>query len=122
MQNYPSFDYHHAMPTPWGKADHAYKICDGVYDVGTPGHGGIMVGKAKARILLSEKAIARGMKWNQYICFEEDCDWSLFAFEQPKLYADSFKKHSLKPEEITEEYVKNSAKKSIERWYPEYFI
>lgn len=111
------------MPTPWGKADSKHLICKGVYDVGTPGHGGIMVGKAQARKLLSPEAIAEGMAWNQWICFEEDCDWSIFAYEQPALYTEAWTRInpiSAKENPITVESTKETARKSLERWHANY--
>ena len=121
------FDYFHAMPTPWGKADYKYSLLPGVFEVGTPGHGGIMVGKAQARKILSDKAIKLGTEWNQYITFEEDCQWALFVYEQPELYAKFWKEKnpimtSEKPEAYTPEAWKESARQTILRWEPEYFI
>ena len=114
--NYPRFDYHHAMPTPWGKADGKHKIAAGVWDVSTPGHGGIMVGKKVARRLLSPAAIKRGMDWGSWYCYEEDCNWALFAYEQPGLYAASWKTHAINPAEITPEWVRREAHDSLIRW------
>lgn len=115
------FNYQNAMPTPWGKADSKHKITDGVYDVATPRHGGILVGKAVAQKLLSPKAIAIGMDWNNYYAFEEDCDWAVFAYEQPELYAASFKTHAINPDRITPDYVRNVARVTLESYYPQYF-
>src|SRR3990167_9593995 len=84
---YPRFNYKNALPTPWGKADSVYKICDRVLEVNTPGHGGILVGKAAARRLLSPKAQAVGFEWAQYIAFEEDCNWAGVVYEEPEIYA-----------------------------------
>ena len=117
------FDYHRAMPTPWGKADSKHEICKGVYDVGTPGHGGIMVGRAQARNLLSPEAIAEGMTWGQWICYEEDCDWAIFAYEQPKLYTEAWIRInpiSAKENPITIESTRETARKTLERWHETY--
>lgn len=119
--NYTMFDYRRAMPSPWGKVDTKHKICAGVYDVGTPSHGGIMVGKSVARRLLSEKAQKMGEPFNNYLCYEEDCKWAFFAFEQPQLYADSFRTHAIRPNEITTERMKERARRTLEAVYPEYF-
>lgn len=124
---YPKFDYQKAMPTPWGKADSKYLITKGVYEVTTPGHGGILVGKAVARKLLSPKAIACGFPWASYYAFEEDCDWSAFVYEQPEIYTKAWSEHNPitskeNPEKYTAEAVKADAMESLKRWHEDYFI
>lgn len=123
---YARFDYKNAMPTPWGKADSKHEIMKSVYEIGTPSHGGIMVGKAQARKLLSKEAIKQGMEWNNWICFEEDCAWAFFVYEQSEIYAKAYKQNnptcfSDNPEKCTSEAWKDAAKNTIEKWYPEYF-
>lgn len=75
------------LNTPWGEAQHQQEICDGVYTVDTAGHGGIMVHARVARSLLSELALAKSEHWDEWYCFEEDCDWALFGYECPDLLA-----------------------------------
>lgn len=123
---YPYFDYQKAMPTPWGKADGKHKICDGVYSVTTPGHGGILVGKKAARKLLSDRALKVGFAWGSWYAFEEDCACSVFIYEQTKLWAEMWNKRNPSmvrenPDQCTVESWKESARKSLERWYPDYF-
>ena len=123
---YSKFNYQKAMPTPWGKADYVHHICKGVVEVGTPGHGGILVGKAVARKLLSPKGQAIGREWNQYLAYEEDCDWSLFAYEQPELYNESRKiscstTYASNPEKFTVEETKRYAAETLKRWHQDYF-
>jgi len=108
------FNYKLAMPTPWGKADHKRRLMAGVYDIGTPSHGGIMIGKAVARKILSPGAIACGMEWNQWLCFEEDCNASAVMYEKPELFLAE------RPS-LTAEQLRESCRKSLERWNPEYF-
>lgn len=114
------------MLTPWGKADSVRKICEGVVEVSTPSHGGILVGKATARKLLSEKAQKIGREWNQYLAYEEDCDWSAFAYEQPEMYNEArkvacFTAYTQMPEKFTPEETKKAAGENLTRWHPEYF-
>ncbi len=115
------FDYQKAMPTPWGKADNKHKICEGVYNVGTPSHGGIMVGKTVAKKLLSAKAQAIGMDWGTWLCYEEDCDWAVFAYEQPKLYSEAWNREN--PLSFhNEEENKKEARSCLETWHADYFV
>lgn len=39
----PRLEPHTGMKTPWGRADHVRKLLEGIWFVGTPGHGGIKV-------------------------------------------------------------------------------
>ncbi len=57
----------------WGKVDYSKKHCRGVIEVSTPRHGGIMVSKGFAKKNLSIAAQKRGVDWNGYLCYEEDC-------------------------------------------------
>src|SRR2546428_14183006 len=75
------------MLTPWGVSSHQTQITDGVWLVETARHGGILVRRRVAHTLLSPEAMARGKSWGSWLVYEEDCDWSLFAYEQPLLYA-----------------------------------
>lgn len=71
------------MMTPWGQADYTRKAREGVYSVGTPGHGGVLVGRGVARQHLSAQAQAIGQPFGSWLAFEEDCDWAAVGYEQP---------------------------------------
>lgn len=105
------------MRTRWGASQHRHKITQGVYEVDTAGHGGIMVRKEVAQQLLSKEALNVSDTWEGWICFEEDCDWALFVYEQPVLYAACRAKQGRK--ETAEEW-KQLARKTLEHWYPKY--
>ena len=66
--------YKRPYSSPWGKIQHIKKKTDGVYEVSTAGHGGIMVCTEAASQLLSKTAIDHGDLRNGFYCFEEDCD------------------------------------------------
>lgn len=108
------------MMTPWGNSQHAYKICEGVYEVDTAGHGGIMIGKRVAEKLLSEHARAKGEVFGVWLCYEEDCDWAVFAYEQPALYAAARARAgcSLK----TPEETKQGARETLQSWKQIYLL
>jgi hypothetical protein len=107
------------MMTPWGASQHQHKITEGVYEVDTAGHGGILVSIAAATHLLSPKAIERGWRWSQWYAYEEDCDWALFAYEQPALYTAARTKQGCTPR--TAEDMQQIARGCLERWHPMYF-
>lgn len=58
--------------SPWGKVQTTEKLADGVYEISTPGHGGIMVRETDAQGLLSPETIAIGGAENGWCYFEED--------------------------------------------------
>lgn len=106
------------MNTPWGPSQHQHKITEGVYEVDTAGHGGILVDVDVAPELLSPAAIERGWHWGQWYAYEEDCLWAFFAYEQPGLYAAARKKQGCIPR--TAEETKQDARETIILFYPSY--
>ena len=71
------------MITPWGSSDSEKQFERGLTWVGTPSHGGFLVGKAYARKHLSPAAIAEGSPFGQCLAFEEDCDAAIVLYELP---------------------------------------
>lgn len=109
------------MLTPWGPSQHSHKITEGVYEVDTAGHGGVMVGTAVATQLLSPAAIEHGWKWGSWYAYEEDCDWAIFAYEQPELYAAA--RNALDGyTQRTPEETKQIARDTLARWCLDYLI
>ncbi len=98
------------MPTPWGEAQTKRALAPGVYLVTTAGHGGILIGKSRAKELLSEQAIKIGMAWGSFLAYEEDCDVSAVFYEHPEYASWMDVKTS-----------KKLAEDSLKRWYPAYF-
>jgi hypothetical protein len=70
--------------TPWGNSDSEKRYDRGLTWVGTPSHGGFLVGKAYARKHLTPAAIAAGMPFGPYIAFEEDCLATIVLYELPQ--------------------------------------
>ena len=60
--------------SPWGAVESHYELCNGVFRVSTPSHGGIMIHIDIAKYMLSKEARKEGFTENGYLCFEEDCD------------------------------------------------
>lgn len=73
------------METIWGEIQTSNRLADGVVDVTTASHGGIIVDKRVANIFLSKEAIQAATYDNGHYYFEEDCDWAIFAFENPTI-------------------------------------
>lgn len=73
------------MQTPWGASDYQEKLAEGMWWVGTPGHGGLMIGKAEARRKLTPEAQACGRPFGNWLCYEEDCDYAVPFYELQEL-------------------------------------
>ncbi len=95
------------MFTPWGNADYKRTLTRGVHVVSTPSHGGVMIAKGYAKKNLSETAIKCGLEYGNYLCYEEDCDYCIPAYELPELFPD------LDVEAIF---------KSLSRWRADYLL
>jgi hypothetical protein len=95
------------MYSPWGPTDFHETKASGVHVVGTPSHGGIMVSEGFAKRYLTQAAISRGLRYGDYLCYEEDCDAAIVVFELPDLFPDS-------------DIVK--AKRSLSLWNADYLL
>lgn len=100
--------------SPWGKVNHERHMCEGVRWVSTPGHGGAMVTLSWAEKHLSKPARDRGTKWSNYLCYEEDCEWAILAFEHPEIFSGDVKDSAFK--------TVSRAFKTVSRWNADYLI
>ena len=75
-----------------------------------------MIAKGWASKHLSEAARKRGMDWNGYLCYEEDCLFAVAAIEMPQHWAAMFQETSAvsNPQEFM--------LRSLSMWNPEYLI
>lgn len=101
------------MFTPWGLSQHVEKFAIGLCSVSTAGHGGFMVGKGFAKKHLTPEAQAQGMEYGNYLAYEEDCLWAVVAYELQKLWPVMFPNQDAI-------VLKETIKKSLERWVPDY--
>ena len=108
------------MDTPWGYSQHEYVITQGVYEIDTAGHGGILVSPEAALKLLSPAARAKGWRWGNWYAYEEDCDWAIFAFEQPELFAAHLNRVYQGKRAWTAEEVKQMADRVICQFHRDY--
>ncbi len=91
--------------TIWGEIQTSHQLAVGVIDVTTAGHGGIIVDKSVADKYLSSEAKKVADFKNGCYHFEEDCDWAIFAFENPTIVPQQWL-----------QYIENS----LNRWNPDY--
>jgi hypothetical protein len=105
------------METPWGTAQQQYAITDGVYEVHTAGHGGIIVAERVAADLLSQQAMDHAWKWCKWYAYEEDCAWAIFCLEQPDLYTSFCLRRGLS---WSAEKIRSLAREMVELAYPDY--
>lgn len=110
-----------SIPTPWGEAQTYEVVANGVCWVTTARHGGILVDKWIAGTILSDRALAYGFEWGDTYAFEEDEAWAAFVYEQPALYAAYCNRLKQTKRPVTEAAVKQSAKATLRRWFPDYF-
>lgn len=59
-------------PTPWGPAQHASVLAEGVVSVDTASHGGIWLSQPRITQVPEGIAPINGRCW-----YEEDCEWAL---------------------------------------------
>lgn len=90
----------------WGPIQHQKKLANGVYSVDTASHGGIMVHVSVADRYISQKA-KDIIKYPEkgWWCFEEDCDWAIFAHENRDIIPEKWLP-----------YIENALRK----YYPEF--
>jgi hypothetical protein len=81
--------------SPWGAVDYGERVCEGVFFVSTPSHGGFKL-EAKHNVLIPV-AFRRQGGW-----YEEDCDAAIPTFFMPLLF---------KPDEVM------SARQSLRNWH-----
>jgi hypothetical protein len=96
------------MITPWGNSDSEKRYERGLTWVGTPSHGGFLVGKAYAQKHLTAAAIAEGQAFGQYLAYEEDCDAAIVLYELPAT------------REGFSHVIESDLLDSLSRWHPAY--
>ncbi|WP_322198832.1 DUF7007 domain-containing protein [Acutalibacter intestini] len=58
--------------SPWGIIQTTHELADGIFKVGTPSHGGIMIREPLAKECISPELLALGGEENGWCFFEED--------------------------------------------------
>lgn len=101
--------------SPWGAVQKCEELCEGVFEVSTAGHGGIMVRYAVSDFLSSE-ALKCAFRENRSFCFEEDCDAQIVLREM--LDKNMWK---IPARIIDKARYEDSVNQSLQRWHPEYW-
>lgn len=74
------FDSYQRKLTPepinsiWGKVESCRTVANGIYEVTTDKHGGMMIATELAPYVFSAEALEKGVKEKEYLCYEEDCE------------------------------------------------
>lgn len=96
--------------SPWDYVQNCTTIANGIYDVSTEGHGGVMIVAELAPHILSPEALEIGFIENGYYCYEEDCDASVPLREL-------YDKGILNEEQYFREYRVKSARHEAQNGY-----
>lgn len=106
--------------SPWGEADDVLKISDGIYDVQTSSHGGIMIDADSEFVqsCLSPAALEVADLYDGWLCFEEDTAYAVAMWEI--IYNDFVLDWSYEYYEQDPEHYEWAIKNTILKYYPEY--
>ncbi len=119
------FEHHSYIETPensiWYEVEHSYRINNGIFEVSTPTHGGIMIKSDIARLILSKEAQNIAQKERGWYYFEEDCDYAVAKREllDKNLFSDIDDYFSRQYSKKTAEYLhtfSNNLDESLKRW------
>jgi hypothetical protein len=75
------------IPTPWGISQSQHRIADGINQVTTAGHGGMIL-SAKRQAAVTER-FPNFQPWAGEPYYEEDCDVSIVVLTFPELFSDA---------------------------------
>ena len=111
------------MRTPWGMTGDATQTAEGVYEVSTSSHGGMMIHERMTGFL-SDAARSIGEVYGEYLCFEEDCAYAAVYAEMPQLWRASVDKGVLitsaeTPADSTMEFIAAHYRNIAETWFSE---
>ena len=119
------FEHHSYVATPensiWYEVEHSYRINNGIFEVSTPTHGGIMIKSDIARLILSKEAQNIAQKERGWYYFEEDCDYAVAKREllDKNLFSDIDDYFSRQYNKKTAEYLhtfSNNLNESLQHW------
>lgn len=105
--------------SPWGGIQCSDVIARGLKSVSTARHGGYMVTNTFANKYLSNACRRLGMKYRNYLCYEEDCVYNLVNYDLLKYNPSIFEK--IRGDRPLEE-IEFEIRKSLSLHYPKYLI
>lgn len=94
--------------SPWGEVQQQVQITPYTVDVMTASHGGLMITGEDIK-KLSDSAIKNAMLFDDYLCYEEDCDVLIPINELPEV-REAFN--------ITN---KSDFEEQLKYWHPNYY-
>ena len=103
--------------SPWGEIEEVYTICEGVFSIISPNHGGVMFAKDVADKILSAEAQKIGFWEDDYLCFGDD-------YASDIAWRELIDKHLFEvPNDAftSEDRYEQIINESIQRNYPEYW-
>lgn len=123
MEHYPPVSQPYS--SPWGEVQNCVEIANGVFEVSTAGHGGVMIRADLAEHILSDEALKVGFTENGYRCYEEDADAVLplrELFDKGIMDKEQYfiDKYDSTAEEMEERFNK-AINDSIEVYFPDYW-
>ncbi|MCR4646400.1 MAG: hypothetical protein K5695_13505 [Oscillospiraceae bacterium] len=123
LEDYPELD--EPEVSPWGEVDQCRTLYKSVFEVQTPGHGGVMIEEELANCILSPEAREIGFVEGGYHCYEEDCDAQVPLREliaKGLLDLDAYVEHYHEPDtgETKQDWMLRMLDESNERFHPEY--
>ena len=110
----------------WGEIDNAVRINNGIFQVTTASHGGIMIKSEIAKTVLSREAQKIAQKDNGWHFYEEDCAYAAAMREivDKDLFSDinSYfsRQYNKKPDEFLSQY-NDVINTSLQRWFKSYW-
>ena len=110
----------------WGEIDNAVRINNGIFQVTTASHGGIMIKSEIAKTVLSREAQKIAQKDNGWHFFEEDCAYAAAMREivDKDLFSDinSYfsRQYNQKPDEFLSRF-NDVINTSLQRWFKSYW-
>lgn len=106
--------------SPWGEIDYLDQIAEGIYQVETPSHGGVMMDVHSDFVKedLSDPAWDVGEGWHNWLCFEEDAAYAVAFWEL--LNTESDLDWYYEPYENDPDRLEEIWRTAIELYYPEY--
>lgn len=94
--------------SPWGEVQYQEQITQHIATVITASHGGVMI-EGEDLQKLSGSALAEGMEYDEFVCYEEDCAVLIPINEIPEV-RDAFRIED-----------KADFEGQLKYWYPDYY-
>ena len=110
----------------WGQIDNAVRINNGIFEVSTASHGGIMIRSEVAKAILSREAQKIAQKEHDWYFYEEDCAYAVALREivDKDLFSDINSYFSKQYNKTTDDFLpkfNEAINLSLQRWFSSYW-